>query len=204
MEVRLLGPLQVEDRGRVLALGGPRQRALPAVLLLTATEVVPTDRLIDEVWGEAPPAPVGKSVQVYVSRLRKAMGDGRLVTRDPGYLIRVERRELDLARFEDLVREAGAAPPERAAGLLRDALALWRGPPLADLVDEPFAHAAAARLDEVRIAALEARIDAELATGRHADVVGELEELIAAHRLREGLRAQLMLALYRSGRQAEA
>src|SRR3954466_8662377 len=131
MEFRLLGPLEVVERDRVLVLGGGRQRALFAMLLLHANEVVPADRLIEELWGQAPPATAGKIVQVYVSRLRKELEDGRLVTRSPGYLLRVDRSELDLARFEQLVAEAGRADPRTAALKLRQALALWRGPPLA-------------------------------------------------------------------------
>src|SRR4051812_41818195 len=203
MEFRLLGPLEVVERDRVLVLGGGRQRALFAVLLLHANEVVSADRLIDGMWEETPPATAGKIVQVYVSRLRKALGKGRLVTRSPGYLLRVDRSELDLARFEQLVAEAGTADP-RAALKLREALALWRGPPLADVEYEPFARPEIVRLAELRWAALEQRIDTDLAAGRHAELVGELEALIAEHPLRERLRCQLMLALYRSGRQAEA
>jgi DNA-binding SARP family transcriptional activator len=139
-----------------------------------------------------------------VSRLRKELGNGRLVTRSPGYLLRVDPSELDLARFEQLVSEAGRTDPANASLKLRPALALWRGPPLADLEYEPFARAEIVRLEELRRAALEQRIDAALATGRHTELVGELEALIAEHALREHLRCQLMLALYRSGRQAEA
>ena len=204
MEFRLLGPLEVVEHDRVLVLGGGRQRALFAVLLLHANEVVSADRLIDGLWGQTPPATAGKIVQVYVSRLRKELGNGRLVTRSPGYLLRVDRSELDLARFEQFVAEAGRADPRSAALKLRRALALWRGPPLADVEYEPFARAEIVRLEELRWVALEQRIDADLAAGRHAELVGELEALIAQHPLRERLRCQLMLALYRSGRQAEA
>jgi DNA-binding SARP family transcriptional activator len=204
MEFRLLGPLEVVEHDQVLALGGGRQRAMFAVLLLHANEVVSVDRLIDGLWGQTPPATAGKIVQVYVSRLRKELGNGRLVTRFPGYLLRVERSELDLARFEQFVAEAGRADPRSAALKLRQALALWRGAPLAELAYEPFAQAEIVRLKELRWAALERRIDADLAAARHADLVGELEALIAEHPLREHLRCQLMLALYRSGRQAEA
>jgi DNA-binding SARP family transcriptional activator len=204
LEFRVLGPLEVAAHDRLLDLGGPKQRALLAVLLLHANDVVATERLIDDVWGEAPPATVAKSVQVYVSRLRKQLGDGRLVTRTPGYQLQVDPSELDLARFERLVEEARGAAPEAAAAKLRAALALWRGPPLADLAYEPFAQAEAARLEELRLFALEQWIDAELATGRHAQLVGELEAAVSANPLREGLRRQLMLALYRCGRQAEA
>ena len=204
MDFRLLGPLEVAEHDRLLALGGRKQRCLLAVLLLHANDVVSTERLIDELWGESPPATVAKSVQVYVSRLRKQLGDGRLLTRTPGYVLRVDPSELDVARFERLVAEAGGADLTRAAEKLRVALALWRGPPLADLAYEPFVEAESARLGELRLAALEQRIDADLATGRHAELAGELEGLVKQHPLRERLCGQLMLCLFRSGRQAEA
>jgi DNA-binding SARP family transcriptional activator len=204
MDFRLLGPLEVLEHDRPLALGGGRQRSLLAVLLLHANEVVSNDRLIDALWGQTPPPTAAKTVQVYVSRLRKELGEGRLVTRAPGYLLTVERSELDLRRFEQLVGEARGAEPADAAALLRRALALWRGTALADLAYEPFVQNEIARLEELRWAALEQRIDADLACGRHAELVGEVEGLIAAHPLRERLRYQLMLALYRSSRQAEA
>jgi DNA-binding SARP family transcriptional activator len=204
MEFRLLGPLEALDGDRSIALGGAKQRALLAVLLLHANEVVSSDRLIAELWGERPPATAAKSVQTYVSRLRKELGERRLATRPPGYVLRVDPAELDLARFEALVAEARRAPPPAAAEKLRRALALWRGPPLADLAYEPFAQTEIARLEELRVAALEARFDADLAAGGHAGLVAELEATIAAHPLREHMRAQLMLALYRAGRQADA
>jgi DNA-binding SARP family transcriptional activator len=204
MEFRLLGPLEVLEHDRVLTVGGGKQRALLAVLLLHANEVVSTDRLLDDLWGASPPATAAKSIQLYVSRLRKVLGDGRLMTRPPGYVLRVDRAELDVARFERLVGEARAADPERAAAKLREALDLWRGAPLADLAYEPFARAEIARLEELRLEALEARVQAELAAGRHAGLVGELEALVAEHPLRERLWGHLMLALYRSSRQAEA
>jgi DNA-binding SARP family transcriptional activator len=204
MEFRLLGPLEVVEQDRLLALGGGRQRSLFAVLLLHANEVVSTDRLSDAIWGQDPPRRSAKSIQVYVSRLRKELGEGRLVTRPPGYVLRVESSELDLGRFEHLVGEARGADPSTAAERLREALKLWRGPALSDLAYEPFVQNEIARLEELRWAALERRLDADLATGRHAELVGELEALVADHPLRERLRSQLMLALYRSGRQAEA
>ena len=142
MDFRLLGPLEVRDHDRALALGGPRQRALLAVLLLHANRVVSSDRLAYELWGDEPPATLAKSLQVTVSRVRRVLGDGRLVTQAPGYLLRVERDELDAARFERLVSEADAMPPAMAAQQLRDALGMWRGPALADLADESFAQAA--------------------------------------------------------------
>ena len=154
--------------------------------------------------GAAPPATCAKSIQVYVSRLRKQLGDQRLATQAPGYVLQVEPSELDLARFEQLADEARRGDPRTAARKLRDALALWRGSPLADLAYEPFAQPEIARLEELRMAVLEQRIDADLAVGRHAELVGELEALIVRNPLRERLRFQLMLALYRSARQAEA
>jgi DNA-binding SARP family transcriptional activator len=204
LEFRLLGPLEVIDGDRVLPVGAGQPRTLFAMLLLHANEVVSTDRLVDALWGAEPPRSAAKTIQVYVSRLRKDLGDGRLVTRAPGYALHVDRSELDLARFEQLVGEAARSDPERAAGTLREALALWRGPALADLTYESFAQPEIARLEELRWAALEQRIDADLAAGRHADLVGELGALVAQQPLRERLRGQLMLALYRSGRQAEA
>jgi DNA-binding SARP family transcriptional activator len=187
-----------------------------AILMLNANEVVSSDRLIDELWGETAPETAGKALQVYVSQLRKVLepergaGDpGRvLITRSPGYMLALEPDQLDLTRFDRLAREGREAlasgDPERAATLLHDALSLWRGPPLADLALERFAQSEVARLEELRVAALEDRIEADLECGRHADVVGELESLVAAEPLRERPWAQLMLALYRSGRQAQA
>jgi DNA-binding SARP family transcriptional activator len=204
MDFRLLGPLEVVGDEGSLALGGTKQRSLLAMLLLHANQVVSTDRLIDALWGASPPITCGKSIQVYVSRLRKAMADNRLVTHAPGYVLYVDADELDLARFEQLVAEARRAPPERASEKLREALALWRGPPLADLAYEQFAQAEIARLEEMRLGAVEQRLEAELALDGHAEVVGELEALVARHPLREPFRYQLMLALYRSGRQADA
>jgi DNA-binding SARP family transcriptional activator len=204
MEFRLLGPLEVLDRDRVLAIGAGHQRALLAMLLLHANEIVSADRLIDALWGAEPPPTAAKTVQVYVSRLRKELGDGRLLTRAPGYALQVDRSELDLAEFESLLGEAQRSEPTRAADTLRRALALWRGPALADLAYESFAQPEIARLEELRWTALDQRIDADLAMGRHAELVGEIGALVARHPLRERLRGQLMLALYRSGRQAEA
>jgi DNA-binding SARP family transcriptional activator len=205
MDFRLLGPLEVvSERDGLIALGGVKQRSLLAVLLLQANEVVSTDRLMDQLWGSEPPATAAKSIQVYVSRLRKALGEGRLFTHGHGYLLRAEPEELDLARFEQLADEARRGGPDTAAGKLREALALWRGAALADLAYERFAQVEIARLEEMRLAVLEQRIDADLAAGRHAELVGELEALVARHPLRERLRCQLMLALYRSARQAEA
>jgi DNA-binding SARP family transcriptional activator len=204
MDFRVLGPLEVAGDTGPLVLGGTKQRSLLAMLLLHANQVVSTDQLIDALWGASPPATCGKSIQVYVSRLRKELGGERLATRPPGYVLHVEPSELDLARFEQLATDAHGAAPEDAARKLREALALWRGPPLSDLAFEAFAQAEIARLDELRVAVHEERIDADLALGRHAELVGELEALIVSYPLRERLRGQLMLALYRSERQAEA
>ena len=202
MEFRILGPLEIVDGERRLALGGTKRRAVAALLLLDANQVVPVERLVDGVWGDDPPATALGSLQNHVLRLRRELGD-RLVTRAPGYLIRAEPGELDLERFRRLVDEARAGEPDQAARLLRQALALWRGAPLADLAGEPVA-ATAAHLEDLRLDTLERRIDADLALGRHSELVGELESLVAEHPFREHLRAQLLLALYRSGRQADA
>jgi DNA-binding SARP family transcriptional activator len=204
MEYRLLGPLEVVDGDHSLPLGGPKQRALLALLLLHANEVVSTDALIDRLWGEHAPATAPKIVQVQVWRLRQTLGRDALITRPPGYVLQVGPDELDLARFERLVGEAREAEPGAAAEKLREALSLWRGDPLADLAYESCLSAEIARLEEVRLVALEERLETDLAFGRHAELVGELRALIAEHPYREGLRARLMLALYRSGRQAEA
>jgi DNA-binding SARP family transcriptional activator len=204
MEFRILGPLEVIEDGHALPLGGTKPRALLACLLLRANQVVSMDRLIEELWPDAAPRTAAKTIQVYVWKLRKELGEGRLVTRPPGYLLRVDSSELDLTRFEALLEEARGVDPKRAAEHLCEALTLWRGQPLADLAYEPFAQTDIARLEELRLAALEERIEADLATGRHRELVGELEALVAEHPLRERLRGQLMLALYRSGRQAEA
>jgi predicted ATPase/DNA-binding SARP family transcriptional activator len=206
----ILGPLEVTDHGREPVIASGKQRALLAILLLHANEVVSSDRLIEELWGEQPPASVAKSLQVQVSRLRKALGgrEGPLITGPNGYSIRVAPGELDLERFtrlaEDGRRALGADDPGRGADLLREALSLWRGPPLADFAFESFAQPEIGRLEELRLAALEDRLDADLACGQHAELVGELEALVAAHPLRERLRRQLVLALYRAGRQADA
>ena len=208
MEFRILGPLEVWDEGGEVSLGGPKPRALLAVLLLHPNEVVPADRLIDELWGEDSPEDAAAALRVNVSRLRKALAQDVLTTRSPGYVIRVEPDELDLHRFERLVDEGRSLLARGLAAdaseRLRDALALWRGPALADFAYESFAQAAIARLEEIRLAAVELRIDADLALGRHDELVGELEALVAEHPLRERLRRYLMTALYRSGRQAEA
>jgi YVTN family beta-propeller protein len=207
-EFRILGPFEARENGRRLAIGAGKQRALLALLLLDAGEVVSAERLIDALWGESPPASALNSVHIYVSQLRKALGEGCLITRGRGYLLAVEREQLDLGRFERLLGEGrellGKGEAGRASEALRAALGLWRGAPLADFASEPFARGEIARLEELRVAALEERIEADLALGRHAELVAELEALVRANPLRERLRALLMLALYRSGRQAEA
>lgn len=205
MDFRILGPLEVVDRGRALNLGGPRQRALLALLLTRANNVVSSDRLIDELWGTEAPRNAANALQYHVSQLRKALAPSdAIATQDPGYVIQVTAEELDLLRFEQLREAARDAQPEEALRLLREALGLWRGQALNDLAHEEFAQGEIQRLEELRITTLEQRIDAELALGLHRDLIAELESLARAHPLRERLRAQLMLALYRSGRQAEA
>jgi DNA-binding SARP family transcriptional activator/class 3 adenylate cyclase len=208
MEFRILGPLEVRDGEGALLLGEPKQRTLLAVLLLGAGEALSTDRLIDAVWEEEAPATAHKALQLYVSQLRKLLGRERLLTEGGGYRLVVGREEIDARRFERLVEEGKRArmqsDPERAAALLHQALALWRGPALADFAYESFAQGEIARMEELRVAAVEERIEADLARGRHVELAGELEALIAAYPVRERLRGQLMLALYRSGRQAEA
>ena len=196
MEFRILGPLEVEHDGRSVPLGSGRQRALVAALLLHRNEVVSVDRLVDELWDGDPPPTAAKIVRNNVSLLRKELGD-RLVTRPPGYLLRVEPGELDADRLGSAL--AGGRPEEIEA-----ALALWRGPPLEEFAYEGFAQAEIARLEELRLAATEERIEAELARGRHAALVPELEALVQQYPLRERLQGQLILALYRSGRQSEA
>jgi DNA-binding SARP family transcriptional activator len=212
VEFRILGPLEVlDDGGASLAVGGGRERAVLALLLLSANRVVSSERLADDLWGDRPPEGT-HALRVYVSRLRKALreagGDGVLVTRPPGYVVRVEPGALDAARFEALLargrEEAAGGDHAGAAETLREALALWRGPALADVADAPCARAEAARLEEARLAALEERVEADLACGRHGTLVAELDALTRAHPLRERLWAQRMVALYRSGRQAEA
>jgi DNA-binding SARP family transcriptional activator/ABC-type branched-subunit amino acid transport system substrate-binding protein len=208
VEFRILGPFEVVEGDRQLALGGPKQRAVLAILLLHRGEVVSTDRLIDELWGERPPSKATKTVQVYVSNLRKALGDGLLVTEGRGYLLRTTAGQLDLDRFDALIAEGRQALREGEAQAgrdrLRQALALWRGRPLEDFAYERFSQSAMAQLEEKRLVALEDRIDADLALGEHAGLVAELESLVREHPLRERLHEQLMLALYRSGRQADA
>jgi DNA-binding SARP family transcriptional activator len=208
MEFRVLGPVEAVAEGRPVPLPAAKPRALFAVLLLNRNRVVSISQLVDDLWGEAPPETATKALQVYVSQLRKAIGPDRLQTKAPGYSLRVEDGELDLDRFEQLVREGrerlAAGDAKAAAKVLAEALDLWRGPALAEFDAEPFARDAGARLDEARLTAIEERIEADLALGRHAQLMPELEDLIAREPYRERLRGQLMLALYRSDRQAEA
>jgi DNA-binding SARP family transcriptional activator len=208
MRYEILGPLEVRDGARVVSLARGRQRILLAVLLLHADEVVSSELLIDALWGESPPPTAAGSLHNLTAALRKALGDGALRTRGGGYELRVGDDALDARRFEALAAQGrdalAAGEPERAAALLRDGLALWRGPPLADLAYETALQAEAARLEELRLEALEERIEADLALSRHRELVPELNALVAEAPLRERLRAQQILALYRCGRQAEA
>jgi DNA-binding SARP family transcriptional activator len=194
MEFRVLGPLEVLADGRALDFGGLKQRALLAALLMEANRIVSSDRLIEALWEDEPPETAKKALQVYVSQLRKLLGRERLQTKAPGYLLRVEEEELDLHRFEHLRRQ----------GRNGEALSLFRGAPLADFAYQRFAQSEIARLEELRLACLEDRIDADLSSGRHAELIGELGTLVREHPLRQRLRGQMMLALYRSGRDAEA
>jgi DNA-binding SARP family transcriptional activator/pimeloyl-ACP methyl ester carboxylesterase/tetratricopeptide (TPR) repeat protein len=205
VEFELLGPLRVVEGGRDVTPARPKQRALLAMLLLRREEVVRGAQLIEALWGEEPPGTAQTALHGHVSSLRKLIGAERIRTRPPGYLLQASADEVDLARFESLVARARERddPGERSA-CLRDALALWRGEPLADLQGEAFAEREIARLEELRLAAVEDRVDAELALGRHHELVPELEPLVAEHVFRERLRGQLMLALYRCGRQADA
>ena len=212
IEFRILGPLEASADGRPLPMGSPKERALLALLLAHANETISRERLIDELWADAPPASVDSAVHVYLSRVRRLLESagaaGALVREPHGYRLAVEPEQLDASRFQGLVEEGGealaAGDAGRAAERLRQALALWRGPAFADVQSEQFAAVAGGRLEEQRLSALEQRLDADLVLGRHRDVVGELEALVYEHPYRERLRAQLMLALYRSGRQADA
>jgi len=208
LEFRLLGPVEAVIDGQPVALAAAKPRALLAVLLLDRNRVVSVGRLVEDLWGDEPPETATKALQGYVSQLRKALGADRLLTKPPGYSLRVEAGELDLDRFERLLREGrellGAGDSKAAAKRLAEALELWRGTPFAEFESEPFARDAGARLEDARLAALEDRIEADLALGRHARLVPELEELVAREPLLERPRGQLMLALYRSGRQADA
>ena len=207
MQFNILGPLEVRAGERDVTCRGAKQRLLLSVLLLNANEVVSSDRLVDVLWGDSPPE-TSKALQMHISQLRKSLDPGVLVTRAPGYELRVAPADVDLHRFEAAVHEGRAAlAAGRAADarrMLGEALALWRGPPLADMTFEDALQAEIARLQELRLEAVEARVEAELALGNHAGVVAELERLAAEHPTREHVRRHLMLALYRSGRQADA
>jgi DNA-binding SARP family transcriptional activator len=204
LQFRILGPLEVADENGSVALGGSKQRALLGLLLVRAGEVVSTDHLIEQLWGEQPPKTAATSLQNLVSQLRKLLGAEALVTRPPGYALHVDGERFDLARFELLVIEARKVGPAERAAKLREGLALWRGPPLADLAFESFAQTEIRRLEELRLDAFEERIEADLELGQGAELVAEIEALVREFPLRERLRGQLMLALYRAGRQAEA
>ena len=208
MQVRILGPFQLEDGGRQITVGGVRQRAVLADLVLHANEVMPSEQLLVELWGEDSPPSAANALQAAISRLRRVLPADRLITTARGYMLRLFPAELDVAQFEQLIFEgrdalaAGAAA--EAVQLLDQAMALWRGPPLTDFRYEPFAQAEIARLEELRLACLEERNEANLALGSAGALTAELGRMVTDHPLRERLRGQLMLALYRSGRQADA
>ena len=216
MEFLVLGPLEVLEAGRPVSLRSAKQRMLLAALLTRANAVVSTDRLADILWGDSPPADATAAVQTYVSRLRAALQRDRtdgdeaelLHTRAPGYLLQVQEEQLDASRFERLVARAhdhaAAGEPGDAASVLDEALGLWRGPAFAEFADDDFVRTEALRLEELRLLAVEERVEANLSLGRHAELIGELEGIVAEQPLRERPRAQLMLALYRCGREAEA
>ena len=210
LEFRILGPLEVVRDGESLEFRGSRERGLLALLVLNANRTVSPERLAEDLWGDAPPEGAAGTLRAYVSRVRRGLGDagGLLVTRNSGYLLQVEPGAIDAARFAALVAEGGWQAAEGdhrgAAATLRQALALWRGPALADVAEAPSARAEAARLEETRMSALEARLEADLACGRHGELVGELEAVTQTHPLRERFWQMRMLALYRAGRQAEA
>jgi predicted ATPase/DNA-binding SARP family transcriptional activator len=209
LDIRILGPLEVRSHGQARALGGHKQRALLAALIIRRGQVVATERLIEDVWGGARGPAAARSIQVYVSALRKALGDAHRIRHDGGgYLLDVASEELDAQRFEGLVEEGralrGSGDAARARRVLEQALGLWRGPALADVQYEAFARAEAERLEELRLVASEERIESDLALGRHREVLPDIEALVADHPLRERLHEQHMLALYRCGRQADA
>lgn len=208
MQVRLLGPFQLEEGGRQIRLGGKRQKAVLAQLVLHANAVVPSEQILIQLWGEDTPPSAANSLQAAISRLRRVLPPGRLVTRGPGYLLHLMPQESDLQEFGHLFAEGrgalAAGDPDTAARTLRVALALWHGPALADFRYEPFAQAEIARLEDLRLECLEERMEADLATGQGGHLVPQLHELVAEHPLRERLRGQLIRALYRSGRQSDA
>jgi DNA-binding SARP family transcriptional activator len=201
---KVLGPLEAVGEQGAVTLPKGKPRAVLGVLLMHVNEVVATDRLIEDVWGAHPPANATKSLHVYVSLLRRSLGSDVILTRPPGYALRIESGRLDVDHFERLRDEAGRADPQTAADRLHEALSLWRGPPFADFTYDAFAQSTIARLEEMRLGALEERIEADLQLGRHAEIVAELATLVQEHPLRERIRGAQMLALYRSGRQAEA
>ena len=212
----MLGALEAQRDGLPISLAGPKQRSVLAMLLLDANRVVSTDRLVDGLWGEAPPLRASATLHVYVSNLRKVLETdwsprsepSVLVTQAPGYLLAIDEAQVDVFRFEQMIAVARALRAEQcvvgAAVLLREALTLWRGTPLADLATEPFAGVEVARLEELRTGAIEDRIEVDLVLGRDVELLPELELLVARNPYRERLRAQLMLALYRAGQQADA
>jgi DNA-binding SARP family transcriptional activator len=204
LEFRILGPLEVSDETGHVALGGPKQRGLLAILVLEAGRVVATDRLIDLLWGEEAPKTATASLQNAVGRLRRALGADVLETRAPGYVLSVSPDQIDARRVERTLLEARRLPADERRDRLQAALALWRGPALAEFAFDDFAQAEIRRLDELRLVVIEERIEVDLELGRHGDVTSELESLVRDHPLRETFRRQLMLALYRAGRQAEA
>lgn len=204
MEFRLLGAFEVWDNGQPVEITGSRRRALLALLVLRANEVVSSELLVDALWGEHPPHNAAGALQTHVSRLRKTLGHDTIGSREWGYVLRVARSQVDLRRFEELLREAGPLAARQRATKLAEALALWRGPPLADLVNEPALQRDIRFLEGLRAHTLEQRIDADLEAGNDVDLIGELERLVVEQPLREHLRWQLILALYRAGRQAEA
>jgi DNA-binding SARP family transcriptional activator len=208
MQVRILGPFQLEDGGRRITFGGARQRAVLADLLLHANEVVPSEQLLVDLWSEDSPPSAANALQAAISRLRRVLPPGRLLTTAPGYALRIFPAELDAKQFEQLISEGRdalhAGAPAEAGRTFDQALSLWRGPPLADFRYEPFAQAEMARLEELRLVCLEERIEANLVLGSVGALTPELQRLVSEYPLRERLRGQLMLALYRSGRQAEA
>src|SRR5690349_15904758 len=208
MLVRILGPFQLEDGGRQITVGGVRQRAVLADLVLNANEVIHSEQLLVELWGEDAPPSAANALQAAISRLRRVLPAGRLITTGPGYMLRLFPAELDVTQFEQLIFEGrdalAAGTAAEAVQLLNQAMMLWRGPPLTDFRYEPFAQAEIARLEELRLACLEERNEAELALGSAGALTAELGRMVADHPLRERLRGQLMLALYRSGRQTEA
>ncbi len=204
LEFRILGPLEVSDETGHVALGGPKQRGLLAILILEAGRVVPTDQLIDQLWGEEAPRTATASLQNSVGRLRRALGADILETRAPGYVLGVDPDQIDARRFERALADARRLPAEERRDRLQAALDLWRGPALAEFAFDDFAQAESRRLEELRLVVVGERIDADLELGRHGEVIGELEALSRDHPLRETFCMQLMLALYRAGRQAES